>query len=67
MLDLLTETNMIECRLAATLIDQRHKVSADAGEPVDRERSKVSRLVDLSESHLFRYLVWSKRGESLHE
>jgi hypothetical protein len=49
-LDLLTETGMLGCRPAVTPIDQRHKLSADAGEPIDRERYQrlVGRLIYLS-------------------
>ncbi|XP_078173290.1 uncharacterized protein LOC144567110 [Carex rostrata] len=37
-LDLLTETGMLGCKPAVSLIDQKFKLSAEAGEPVDRER-----------------------------
>jgi Reverse transcriptase (RNA-dependent DNA polymerase) len=49
-LDLLTETGMLGCRPAVTPIDQKFKLSAEAGEPVDRERYQrlVGRLIYLS-------------------
>jgi Reverse transcriptase (RNA-dependent DNA polymerase) len=49
-LDLLTETGMLECRPAVAPIDQKFKLSAEAGEPVDRERYQrlVGRLIYLS-------------------
>jgi hypothetical protein len=37
-LDLLTETGMLGCRPAVAPIDQKFKLSAEAREPVDRER-----------------------------
>jgi Reverse transcriptase (RNA-dependent DNA polymerase) len=37
-LDMLTETNMLGCRPAVSPIDQKSKLSAEAGELVDRER-----------------------------
>jgi len=49
-LDLLTETGMLGCRPASAPIDQKSKLSAEAGEPVDRERYQrlVGRLIYLS-------------------
>jgi hypothetical protein len=49
-LDLLTETGMLGCRPAVALIDQKFKLSAEAGESVDRERYQrlVGRLIYLS-------------------
>jgi hypothetical protein len=49
-LDLLTETGMLGCRPAVAPIDQKFKLSAEAGEPVDRERYQrlVGRLIYLS-------------------
>jgi Reverse transcriptase (RNA-dependent DNA polymerase) len=49
-LDLLAETGMLGCRLAVAPIDQKLKLSAEAGEPVDRERYQrlVGRLIYLS-------------------
>nr|XP_019709971.1 uncharacterized protein LOC109506515 [Elaeis guineensis] len=49
-LDLLTETGMLGCRLAATLIEQNHRLMADGGTPVDRERYQrlVGQLIYLS-------------------
>jgi hypothetical protein len=49
-LDLLTETSMLECRPAVAPIDQKFKLSAEVGEPVDRERYQrlVDRLIYLS-------------------
>jgi Reverse transcriptase (RNA-dependent DNA polymerase) len=46
-LDLLTETDMLGCKPTATPIDQRFKLSAEAGEPVDHERYQrlVGRLI----------------------
>jgi hypothetical protein len=48
-LDLLTETGMLGCRLAVSSIDVKTKISADAGEQVDRERYQrmVGRLIYL--------------------
>ncbi|XP_020272848.1 uncharacterized protein LOC109848007 [Asparagus officinalis] len=43
-LDLLAETRMLGCKPDATPIDQSFRLSAEAGEPVDRER--YQRLVD---------------------
>jgi Reverse transcriptase (RNA-dependent DNA polymerase) len=49
-LDLLTETGMLRYRPAVALIDQKFKLSAEAEEPVDRERYQrlVGRLIYLS-------------------
>ncbi|XP_020266697.1 uncharacterized protein LOC109842204 [Asparagus officinalis] len=49
-LDLLSETGMLGCKPAATPIDQSFRLSAEAGEPVDRERYQrlVGRLIYLS-------------------
>ena len=49
-LDLLIETDMLGCKSTVTPIDQKHRVSADAGEPVDHERYQrlVGRLIYLS-------------------
>ena len=49
-LDLLTETGMVGCRPAATPIEQNHRLMADGGTPVDRERYQrlVGRLIYLS-------------------
>jgi hypothetical protein len=48
-LDLLNDVGMIGCRAAATPIDQNHKITAESGEPVDRERYQrlVGRLLYL--------------------
>jgi Reverse transcriptase (RNA-dependent DNA polymerase) len=50
MLDLLAETGMLGCRPAVAPIDQKFKLSAEAGKPVDRERHQrlVGRLIYLS-------------------
>lgn len=49
-LDLLKETGMLGCKPATSPIDQKFKLSAEAGEPVDRERYQrlVGRLIYLS-------------------
>jgi hypothetical protein len=49
-LDLLTETGMLGCKPAVAPIDQKSKLSAEAGEPVDKERYQrlVGRLIYLS-------------------
>jgi hypothetical protein len=49
-LDLLTETSMLGCRLAASPIDQKYKLSAEAREPVGHERYQrlVGQLIYLS-------------------
>ncbi|KAK8937204.1 hypothetical protein KSP39_PZI011852 [Platanthera zijinensis] len=49
-LDLLTETGMLGCKPAVTSIDQRCKLGAEVGEPVDREMYQrlVGKLIYLS-------------------
>uniref|UniRef100_A0A8R7UAT4 Reverse transcriptase Ty1/copia-type domain-containing protein n=1 Tax=Triticum urartu TaxID=4572 RepID=A0A8R7UAT4_TRIUA len=49
-LDLLKETGMLGCRPVATPIKQNHRLSSDAGTPVDRERYQrlVGRLIYMS-------------------
>jgi hypothetical protein len=47
-LDLLTETGMLGCRPAVAPIDQKFKLSAEAGEPVDRERYQSHTRPDIS-------------------
>jgi hypothetical protein len=49
-LDLLNETCMIECRPASTPIDSNHKLCAECGDPVNKERYQrlVGRLIYLS-------------------
>jgi Reverse transcriptase (RNA-dependent DNA polymerase) len=49
-LDLLKETGMLGCKLAVTPIEQKTRLGAEAGEPVDRERYQrlVDRLIYLS-------------------
>jgi Reverse transcriptase (RNA-dependent DNA polymerase) len=49
-LDLLTETGMLGCRPTIAPIDQKFKLSAEAEEPVDREKYQrlVGRLIYLS-------------------
>jgi Reverse transcriptase (RNA-dependent DNA polymerase) len=49
-LDLLTETCMLGCRPAVAPIDHKFKLSAEAGEPVNRKRYQrlVGRLIYLS-------------------
>nr|XP_019707255.1 uncharacterized protein LOC109506070 [Elaeis guineensis] len=44
---------MVGCRPAATLIEQNHRLMADGGTPVDRERYRrlVGRLIYLSHTH----------------
>jgi Reverse transcriptase (RNA-dependent DNA polymerase) len=53
-LDLLAETGMLGCRPAVAPINQKFKLSAEAGEPVDRERYQrlVGRLIYLSHTRL---------------
>ena len=48
-LDLLTETGMLGCRTSATPIDRNHQLSAQSGDPVDRETYQrlVGRLIYL--------------------
>jgi hypothetical protein len=48
-LDLLTKTNMLGCRLIVSPIDVKVKISVDAGKQVDRERYQklVGRLIYL--------------------
>jgi hypothetical protein len=49
-LDLLKETGMLGCKPASTPIDQKSKLSAETGEPVDKEMYQrlVGRLIYLS-------------------
>jgi Reverse transcriptase (RNA-dependent DNA polymerase) len=49
-LDLLTEIGMLGCRPAVAPIDQKFKLSAEVGEPIDREMYQrlVGRLIYLS-------------------
>ena len=49
-LDLLKETGMLGCRLAATPIEQNCRLSKDVGTPVDKEcyQRLVGRLISLS-------------------
>jgi hypothetical protein len=49
-LDLLTETGMLGCKPVGAPIDQKAKLSAEAGEPVDKDRYQrlVGRLIYLS-------------------
>jgi hypothetical protein len=49
-LDLLNETCMIGCRPASTPIDSNHKLCAECGDPVNKERYQrlVGRLIYLS-------------------
>src|SRR4051812_29879348 len=37
-LDLLTETGMIGCKVAFTRIEQNHKLSAESGDPINKEQ-----------------------------
>lgn len=37
-LDLLSDVGMLGCRAASTPIDQNHKVTAQSGEPMNKER-----------------------------
>jgi hypothetical protein len=48
-LDLLTEIHMLGCRSISTHIDQNHKLSAESGDPVNKERCQilVGRLIYL--------------------
>ena len=48
-LDLLSDVGMLGCRAASTPIDPNHKVTAQSGEPVDKERYQrlVGRLLYL--------------------
>lgn len=49
-LDLLSETSMLECKPAATPIEQNHRTLANSGDPVDKHRYQrlVGRLIYLS-------------------
>jgi transposase InsO family protein len=49
-LDLLTETGMLDCKPAATPIEQNHRIVADLGDPVDKSKYQrlVGRLIYLS-------------------
>nr|AAP54332.2 retrotransposon protein, putative, unclassified [Oryza sativa Japonica Group] len=48
-LDLLSDTGMLGCRPASTLIEQNHKLCAESGDPVNKERYQrlVGRLIYL--------------------
>ena len=48
-LDLLCETGMLGCRPASTPIDANHKLSAESGDPLNKERYQrlVGRLIYL--------------------
>jgi len=48
-LDLLNETGMLGCRTASTPIEQNHKLCAQSGDPVDKEKYQrlVGRLIYL--------------------
>uniref|UniRef100_A0ACD6APZ5 Uncharacterized protein n=2 Tax=Avena sativa TaxID=4498 RepID=A0ACD6APZ5_AVESA len=48
-LDLLSDTGMLGCRVASTPIDQNHKLCAESGDPVDKEKYQklVGRLIYL--------------------
>jgi hypothetical protein len=48
-LDLLSDTGMLGCRVASTPIDQNHKLCAESGEPVNKEKYQklVGRLIYL--------------------
>jgi len=48
-LDLLSETHMLACRPVSTPIDPNHKLSAESGDPVNKERYQrlVGRLIYL--------------------
>ena len=48
--DLLAETGMLDCKPAATPIEQNHRIIADSGDPVDKGKYQrlVGRLIYLS-------------------
>src|SRR6266542_1019847 len=48
--DLLAETGMLDCKPAATPIEQNHRIIADSGDPVDKDKYQrlVGRLIYLS-------------------
>ena len=49
-LDLLTEVGMLNCKPAVTPIEQNHRITADAGKPIDKHKYQrlVGRLIYLS-------------------
>ncbi len=49
-LDLLAETGMLDCKPAATPIEQNHRIVADSGDPIDKSKYQrlVGRLIYLS-------------------
>uniref|UniRef100_A0A8R7R4T3 Reverse transcriptase Ty1/copia-type domain-containing protein n=1 Tax=Triticum urartu TaxID=4572 RepID=A0A8R7R4T3_TRIUA len=49
-MDLLAETGMLECKHAITPIEQNHRITSDAGDPIDRGQYQrlVRRLIYLS-------------------
>jgi hypothetical protein len=49
-IDLLTETGMLNCKPATTPIEQNHRILADSGDPVDKHQYQrlVGRLIYLS-------------------
>ena len=53
-LDLLSDVGMLVCRAASTPIDQNHKLTAQSGEPVNKERYQrlVGRLLHLCHTRL---------------
>ena len=56
-LDLFTEASMLGCRPVVTLMEQNHRICADAGELVDKKRSKTSWATNLFMPHsLMHYL-----------
>jgi hypothetical protein len=57
-LNLLKETSILGCKPAVTPIDQKTRLDAETGAGRLREVPEVGRLSDLSESHLFRHLIY---------
>jgi Reverse transcriptase (RNA-dependent DNA polymerase) len=64
-LDLLKEMSMLDYKPATTLIDQKSKLSAEAGEPIDDEM--FQRLMGrLFEPHSSRYIIYGECGKPLY-
>jgi hypothetical protein len=57
---------VLGCKPASTPVDQKLKLSAEVGEPVDKKRyqSLVGRLIYLSDT--LPDIIYGKRGEPLY-
>jgi hypothetical protein len=68
-LDLLKETYMLGCKPATTSIDQKLKLSAEAGEPIDKKRywRLVGRLIYLSHTRPYKSFAVSVVCRYMHD